>query len=452
MGIIQGIYAKHYGIALTTLATIILLSRVLDAVSDPIIGYYSDRYRAKHGTRKPFIVVGSLMILLCSYFLYIPLANVTALYAGFWFIAFYVAFTVFDIPHQTWPSDIAEDSGDKTKLYSYRGFAAYCGLVLFYCIPLLPLFESKAITPETLKVTFIVAAVVTLPFLFQALRMVPSGRPPIEVNGTQPYFSWQLLGSGLKEIVSNKPFLLFVVAFLFSGFAIGMWYGLIYIYVDIYLGMGEQFAQLFLIAFIFGLLVLPLWYQLALKFGKKKTWMLAIGLLIFSFIFTGTLEPGKTTFLLLLVLKIIQTCGFVCVDIVTPAMLSEIIDYSKWKIGTEKSATYFSIKVFLAKANMAAGAALGLAITGWYGFDMAAGQQASDSVAGLKLAIAWIPTLIGVIALVPIVLSPIDERRHRIIRRRLDGRLARAEARISRPENRPFSLKESSVAQTISQR
>ena len=451
LAIIQGIYAKHYGIALTTLAAIILLSRLLDAVSDPIIGYYSDRYRLKHGTRKPFVVVGGLMILLCGYFLYIPPVEVTALYAGFWLIAFFTAYTVFEIPHLTWPSDIASESGDTVKLYSFRVFAQYCGLIFFYSIPLLPFFESKAITPETQKVTFIVAAVLTIPFLFQAIRVVPNGNPPLVVNDSGHFLSWNLLRSTSREIVTNKPFLLFLLAFLFSGFAIGMWYGLIYIYVDAYLGMGDQFAQLFLIAFIIGIMVTPLWYKLTLKFGKKNIWISAVTLMIFSFIFTGTLEPGETTFAQLLALKIIQTCGFVCIYVVTPAMLSEIIDYSHWKTGVEKNATYFSLKVFFEKANMAAGAALGLAVAGWYGFDVVASEQTRESIVGLTAAIVWIPTVMGMISLIFIALSPIDERRHRSIRRRLDARLARAEALTAASENESLNLKDSLGKQYVSE-
>ena len=47
MGLIQGIYAKYYGMALTTLAAVLLIGRVFDAVTDPLIGHYSDRFRAR---------------------------------------------------------------------------------------------------------------------------------------------------------------------------------------------------------------------------------------------------------------------------------------------------------------------------------------------------------------------------------------------------------------------
>ncbi len=214
------------------------------------------------------------------------------------------------------------------------------------------------------------------------------------------------------------------MAFVFGGFASGMWYGLIFIYVDGYLNMGDQFAELFLIAFFVGLVTTPLWYQVILRLGKQKSWLLSMGLLMACYLYTGVLEPETTSFNQLLLLKVMQTSGFVCLNIVAPSILSDIVDYSQWRYRTEKSATYFSIKVFFDKANVAAGMALGLAIAGWWGFDMTAGTQTEESIQGLKLAMVWVPSLLSGVAMIFVALSPINERRHLIIRRRLDARLA----------------------------
>jgi len=442
MTVIQGVYAKYYGIELANLASIILLSRLLDAISDPVVGYYSDRYHAKHGTRKPFIVGGTLLVLICAYFLFIPFGEVTPFYAGFWLIAFYSAFTLFEIPHMTWPSDIARNSSDKTKLYSYRSAASYCGLILFYSVPLLPIFKSSEITPETLKVTFIIAAILGLLFIIPAIRVVPNGSASLSTNYMERTFSLISLKYIFKEIVTNKPFMLFLFAFVFSGFSIGMWYGLIYIYVDAYLHMGDQFAKMFLIAFFVGLCATPFWYKFILIVGKKNAWMFATAIFICSFIYTGMLEPENTSFIQLLAVKVIQTCGLACVLIVAPAMLSEIIDYSFWKTNAERKSIYFSVKVFFEKANFAAGAALALAIAGWYGFDMAASEHTKESIVGLKMAIVWAPTLLGSISLIFIALSPIDERRHRIISSCLKNRAVRVGAMVSTTRKISLDLKD----------
>jgi Na+/melibiose symporter-like transporter len=80
LALVQGIYAMHYGVALTGIAAVLLISRLFDAVTDPLIGYFSDRARARTGTRKPFICFGGVGLVVCSYFLFIPSGEVSIVY------------------------------------------------------------------------------------------------------------------------------------------------------------------------------------------------------------------------------------------------------------------------------------------------------------------------------------------------------------------------------------
>ena len=439
MAIIQGIYAKHYGIALSTLALIVLASRIFDAISDPVVGFLSDRYRQKHGTRKPFIVGGTLLLFVAGYFLYIPPDQVSTAYATGWFIAFYAAYTLFQIPHITWPCDISKDSADRARLYSYRVMAYYCGLVLFYCIPLLPIFPTQEITPNTLKIGFFVSAALALPFLFQSMRSVPTGIPPMPLEKVPLQSRSRLFRSLFKEVCNNKPFLIFAAAFLLAGFSSGMWSGLIYIYVDAYLGMGEQFAKMFLAAFVIGIVFAPLWRRLVKQIGKKKVFALSMTMMVASYLFTSTLNPGGVSFTQLLLLKVLNTTAIVGTLTVAPAMLADIVDYAYLKVGIERSATYFSIKVFLEKTAIALGAALALGLAGWSGFAVTNTHFTPEAVMGLMMAMVWIPTVFGSLSILFIVLTPINERRHSIIKRRLDARLKRALTLSSNPESKKIS-------------
>lgn len=422
LGIVQAIYAKHYGIALSTLAVIVLLSRIVDAISDPIIGYCSDRYRRKHGTRKPFIVTGAILLLVCGYFLYVPLEQVSVSYFLFWFVAFYIAYTLFEIPHISWPCDITGQSLYRAKLYSFRVISGYIGVVFFYCVPFLPIFPTQEITLQTLKVFFFIAAGLMLPCLFQCMRQVPAGA---KLSQDVRQSGWHFIKMSLLEMAENVPFLIFTAAFVLGGFAAGMWSGLIYIYVDSYLGMSDRFAQIFLTAFMASILVSPIWYQLAARWGKKLVWGIVVILLVASFISTGILSPEKTSFTQLLLVVVVSICASMGGAIMSSALLSEIVDYSHLKVGIEKSATYFSMKVFFEKTAVALGGALALAVVSWHGFSMTESHYSSESIQGLKFAIAWAPAFLMSIALVFVVLTPIDERRHRIIRKRLDSHLRR---------------------------
>ena len=67
--ILQGVYVKYFGVGLETMASVVFIARLFDAVSDPVIGYCSDRYYARTNSRKPFVVVGALLMTVCAYFL-----------------------------------------------------------------------------------------------------------------------------------------------------------------------------------------------------------------------------------------------------------------------------------------------------------------------------------------------------------------------------------------------
>lgn len=435
--ILQGIYAKYYGFSLTALASIILLARLFDAITDPLIGYYSDRYARRTGTRKPFIMAGGLLLILSGYFLYVPVGGdvvgispkVSVAYFAFWFMAVYLALTLFEIPHNAWASELALTSTDKAKIFSYRSVAGSLGMVCFYLVPLLPFFETQDITPETLKVSVMSAGILMLPLLYCCIKNTPN-RPSFSyidesrqrVTGRHASKK-DSLGRLFQSLIGNKPLFIFFSAFLAYGFGFGMWYSLVFIYVDSYLDLGEYFAQTFLLSYVVGIIATPAWCKLVIILGKKIVLSIAMMLLIVSYLYATVLIPGVSGFRELLVLQIINVLGGVCMLTFAPAVLSEIIDYSTLKYRTENTASYYALFLFLGKFNLAVGGALGLAIAGWYGLDATTTVQTSEGIVGLLIGMAWLPIVFVTIALVLIMLSPINNRRHGIIRRRLDTRI-----------------------------
>lgn len=415
INIVQGIYAKHYGLALTTIALVILFARLFDAVTDPIIGYLSDKSFLKSGSRKPFLVVGAFVMVFSGYFLYSPPVDVTVIYFIFWFMAFYLGFTLFEIPHLAWGGEISREAHAKTQTYNIRAAAGFGGLVLFYSIPLLPIWESREITPETLRFSAIVSGVLMLPLLHLCLGKVPDG---VRFKGNPAYSEKQSLLIKLRFVTDNKPLLLFLVAFIFAGVGLGMWYGLVFIYVDAYLEKGQWFAGLYLVSFGVGAVASLLWIGVSKLVGKSRAWILAMLFGIASFGLTGLLD-SSLSYVTLLILLIINTLCFSCIESIPQSMLSDIVDYSTLKYRAYRGSTYFSLYIFTYKAVFAVGGALGLAIAGIYGFDPASTSHSAESVSGLMLAMVWVPTSCVLISIVFIALSPITLKRHEIIRRRL---------------------------------
>ena len=466
MGLLQGIYSKHYGLSLTTMAMLILIVRFSDIFTDPLVGYYSDRYYKCTGTRKPFVLIGGLLLIFSGYFLYVPtdlitlqpLSKVSELYFLVWSIVFFLGWTFFDLSHSAWANELAPSAQEKTRLFSFRAAAVYLGLIVFYTIPLLPIFETNDITPEVLRISATMSVIAMVVCLYGCLKFTPNRYSPYPLASVQKspveYTPRDLTPSEsgknkikqttaknllefLQSLLTNKPLLLIFGAILFKYVSAAMFAGLLFIYVDVYLGLGHYFAQLSILASVVSLISIPIWRQLANRWGKKIAWMLAMLLALIAFILMSTFEPGQTHFYHLLIANALVSAGAACTWSITTAMFAEVVDYSHWKYRVEQTATYFSLYTFTAKLTGSLAMSLGLGIAGWYGLDVTASNHDEHAVWGLRLVMNWIPVGFTCLALIFIALSPINDRRHKIIQRRLDARAARASVDKSEASKSP---------------
>ena len=150
--VIPGIYAKYFGLEMSAIATVVLLSRFFDAITDPFIGYLSD-LSARRGYRKAWVAMGGVMLIVSAYFLYNPPSQVSFVYFLCWFLAFYLSLTVVDIPHVSMGATLAPQYQQRTRLFAYRVAFVKVGTLLFYALPLLPWMTSREFTPETLSLS-----------------------------------------------------------------------------------------------------------------------------------------------------------------------------------------------------------------------------------------------------------------------------------------------------------
>lgn len=426
--VLQGIYAKHYGLALTSIATVLLISQLFDAITDPVVGYLSDLHYGRNGSRKPFVVCGGLLFILSSIFLYAPIVDVTFTYFLVCFLAYFLAVTLFDIPHSAWGSEISRDSKVRTHLFAYRAVAMNFGFLLFFALPQLPMFETTEFTPETMKWVVIIAGVLLLPTLYICMKFVPDGYQ-IQASKTVTINSGKNLPqtnkSVVKAVMSNKPFLLFMGAFFFAMTGAGMYFSMVFIYVDAYLGFGDKFSLLSLIGLVVGTLAVGFWYQVAVRLDKKITWALGVLCILAGTLAMGLVSSAENSFWLLVPAMVLIYFGIASVNVISPSLLSDLIDYCTWKDGGDYAASYFSVYGMVIKATWAIGAAMALGLAGWYGFDPAATVHTSQAVFGLHLGIVWLPALIMAFSLVFITLVPINAHRHAIICKALDRREVR---------------------------
>lgn len=432
ISILQAIYTKHFGLTLSAIATVILIARMFDALIDPVVGYVADRYYRRYGNRRPFIVSGGLLFVLSSWFLYVPTSistldattTVTPEYFLVCFLAFYFAYTLFVIPHYAWGGELVSNSKEKNIVYSFRAFGMYLGTLLFFMVPLLPFFETNEFTPHTLRWSVLAAALLMLPMLYFCLKKVPD----IPRNSSDAIHHSKVdgLGAMLHSVFANKPLMILMAAHSFTGFGSGMWFALQFLFVDTYLGLGNKFALVYVISFSLGIVTLKLWYGLANHLDKKSVWKVGMILVSIGSIATGFLSPSQTGWISLLCCMTLIFSGYTAFNIMVPSLISDIVDYGRWKFGRNYSATYFSLYTLINKTAVALGGALSFALAGWYGFDPTASVHQDETLVGLRLGVAWLPALFVVVSITFITRIPITGDRHKIILRRIESRSCRA--------------------------
>ena len=418
--VIQGVYAKYFGIPLSAIAMVLLITGLYDAAVNPVIGYLSDRHCQRGGSRKPWLLGGSLLSLLACWFLFAPTGAVTIGYFLFWLLVTYTGWAIAEVPYAAWMAEISTDYDERTRLATWRGVAMYGGAIAFAAIPYLPFFPTTEFTSASLRWTAILAVVSLPTFSILAVLAVPAGRvvvdPRVERN------VW-------RGVIGNKPLLRFALLFFLYNLAPGIFQGLMYFYLDSYLHQGALMAALFLLTLPLGACAVPVWGYLCRRFGKQRSWAVgcatgALMILAFTAIPVG---PAGTVWLATAqVLVILVFAGF---PVAAPSVLADVIDYGRLRFGVDYAGTYFSIYNVMYKAVPGIGAALGLALAGLGGFDPHNTNPSPHAMVGLLVTFSALPAVLLALVAPMLWFFPIDARRQRIIAARLRQRDERATRR-----------------------
>ena len=419
--VLSGIYATHHGLALTTISMVMLIAGLFDAVTDPSIGYFSDRYHARTGSRRPFVVAGAVLLIPCAWFLLNPGEGVTITYFLVWYLLFYLAMTLFQIPHLTWGGEISPVSEDKNRVYAYRNYAMYAGMIIFVLVPILPFHEGTKITPDTMRYLVVVAGVLVLPALYMMLRHAPLGvhRPDQTRELDNPF-------SSLMALRHNQPALWYIGASALHSVAGAFYIALAFIVLESYLGLGQYYVYIVLFQLVFATVVVNPAVTLILRIGKIRACILAYAIcVLISLIYIPVLFNNAYSLLLIFIFVAVWATASSIVNVAAFSLLSDISDYGTLQSGVDRSATYFSLTSLTGKTVMALGIAASLAIAGWFGFDPKAGAHSSQVFWGLILCMCIIPILCNLLSIYCLSKITITSRRHDVIRRRLDARAAR---------------------------
>jgi Na+/melibiose symporter-like transporter len=407
------IYAQYFGLSLKALGLIFLLERIWGAAADPLIGVLSDRTRSRWGRRKPWIAAGALVFALAGVPMFFPSPGITPLHLGVALFAFYLGWSMIQIPYLAWSGEISGDYHQRTRIVTYQQVLTAIGLVLVLILPLAA--EQWRPGDGALKLgamgAFVIASLV--PAVLLTLPAFPEPPAPQRPAARMP------LATSLR-LIARETLLLRVLTSVFAVTAAQNIRGTLFVFfVSQVAGLPRWAAALFLVQFVFGILAGPIWLRVGYRLGKHRAAI--AGELVQVGCNLGLLFVTPGALSLLVTLTIAQGLAQGSGNQMLRAIVADVADKHRLDTGVDRSALFFSVFSLAGKAAMAASVGIALPLIAWLGFNPT-GSNTHDALRGVALVFAIGPALAHILAAWLVYGFPLDERAHDRIRRALAER------------------------------
>ncbi len=437
-------YSNIFGLSLAHAGTLVLVTKLYDAVSDPVMGLIADRTNTRWGKYRPYLLWIAIPFAVAGVLAFFTpqTDNYTFkhVYAYVTYILMMTVYTAINVPYGAMLGVMTDDSREKSVFSSFRMFFAFIGsfIAMGSFEPLLKLRQSIVgtlpaewtladSTPAdwtiAVSVIGIVCAVLfILSFVMTRERVTEAemAKEPVRENSDET--AKTSVAEDLKALVANGPWWMLLgggIAILLFNCVRGG--AAAYYFADV-LGTNAIFTlALFLtVGEISQLVGVVVTVPVSEKIGKKATFLLVLVAVTVLSIIVAFLPETPAGMWALLVSQIL-IC--VAIGINSPllwSMFADVADYSELKNGRASTGLIFSSSSMAQKFGAAFGSAIVLWVLMAFGYDNAKGAvQTPEALATIKALISWIPA-IGSAAGIAIMLGyPLTDKKMSEIRQEL---------------------------------
>jgi glycoside/pentoside/hexuronide:cation symporter, GPH family len=374
--LLPNLYAREFGIGLSTLGGILLGARLFDAVIDPMLGRWCDRLfgRSLQAVLGFGSVAASVLAVGFALLFFPPTKEPQALllWASALLVLTYAAFSALSVAHQSWGAMLGGSEMVRSRIVAWREGLGLAGVVMASVLPALFGLGSMV-------ALFVLSLVVGLMAWRTALRPAPK---PAAVGSGDLWRPWR-----------EPAFRRLILVFSINGIASAVPATLVLFFVQDRLQAPESIQPLFLGSyFVAAALSMPLWLAVVKVLGLAQSWLLGMALAIAVFLWSFQMGAGDTwPFLAVCVLSGIALGS----DLALPgALLAGVIGQANHR-GMAEGA-YFGWWNFTAKLNLALAAGVTLPLLQWFGYT----PGARDIVAleALSLTYCVMPCLLKAMA------------------------------------------------------
>ncbi len=421
-------YSNVFGLSLADAGVLMLVTRIWDAVSDPMMGIIADRTKTRWGKYRPYLLFFALPFAVCGILLFTTPENGKVVWAYVTYLLMMTVYTGINVPYGSLLNVMTADSDEKSVLSSYRMFFAYGGsfIALFAWEPLCNMFDKTRIATEGAggfeaistnpaawqNAMIVIASCCLVLFLLSFLLTKEHVKSESTVS----------VGQDLKLLLKNKPWWILIgaalasnlfntvrgttTAYFFADYIQqmvsldGKWAFLVS--AGIFLSIGE-------IANMAGVvLAVPMSRHL----GKKSTYILSMAALIVlsvAFFFLPATAGGYWAMLAF------QLVISVFTGVISPlvwSMYADVADYSELKDGTASTGLIFSSASMAQKFGGAFGGSAVMWLLAAFGYSTVAGAvQTETAILGLRILMSWVPALVAALSILVVWFYPLTKKK-----------------------------------------
>lgn len=396
-------YTDIFQISATAAGTLFLVTRIWDAVNDPIMGAIADRTRTRFGRYRPFL-------LWCS----IPLAGAGVLafttpqlegtskvvYAYVTYTLMMMMYTAINIPYSALMGVMSANSQERTKLSSFRFIAAFSvGMVVqSYSLDLAKWLGDGELAAGFPRLMMIYGLLAIGLFYVTFATTKERVEPAVKSRSSL----WEDLG----VLFRNRPWAVLAVLGFVVFLNLIIRGSTIVPYFKYYVGdvefLGSTYSFTTVVGYFFGLgtlasvCTIPLTEPLSRRFGKARTYAVLMLLSAALMIPFAWLSPDDVVWMFILQLATGLVLGPTAP--LVWAMYADTADYAEWKTSRRATGLVFSAATFTQKLGGGLAGSIAAYCLAFYGYDGAQATQSDETIGGMLLLMSWVPAAFAVLS------------------------------------------------------
>ena len=370
-------YSQVMGVSAYLVSLALMIALMVDALSDPLIGYLSDNTRSRWGRRHPFMYAAAIPAAVAYYFVWNPPAGLEgdALFPYIVTIAILVRtlITVYEIPSSSLVAEMSDDYDERTSMLSYRYFFGWTGgtlmgafATIFILVPTATVQNGMFNVEGHGQVGAIAAISIFLAIMISALgthKMIPDLKPPPPAR----QLSLMLIYREVFETLASRSFLALFLAALFGAVASGVSTTLSFYFSTFFWGFStEQIGLISLSVVISALMAFFISPAISRRLGKKRG-AITIGLMAFTVApapillrLLGLMPQNSDPMLFPLVLSIIvvDVALIIAYQTLSSSMIADLVEEAEIKTQRRSEGVFFASVTFVRKVTQGIGAAV----------------------------------------------------------------------------------------------